>query len=72
MVLEMLEQSFSDAQQLLAMLILLFGIVINVEPELPSLVRQKISKLIQRAMRDQTLRGRHPGLLIVTVHLSSL
>jgi hypothetical protein len=38
--LEMLEQSFSDAQQLLAMLILLFRIVINVEPELPSLVRQ--------------------------------
>jgi hypothetical protein len=39
-LLEMLEESFPDAEQLLAMLILLFRVVINVEPELPSLVRQ--------------------------------
>jgi hypothetical protein len=39
-LLEMLEQSFSDVQQLLAMLILLFRVVVNVEPELPPLVRQ--------------------------------
>jgi hypothetical protein len=45
-LLEMLEESFPDAQQLLAMLILLFRVVINVEPELPSLVRQKICQLI--------------------------